>query len=155
MDESTSQITPQALIKLLREQRDFYQRLQELSDRQRSLISGDRPELLLNILRDRQILVESLARINQKLSPYRRNWQEIYETLPEEARQSASSLLEEINGMLQLILKADQEDQALLSARKQAVARSIGEVSGGQAANTAYAPHAAGRSGGGTADVTG
>jgi len=155
MDESTKRVAPEGLIDLLREQRDLYRRLQELSDRQRNLISGDRPELLLNILRDRQMLVESLARVNQQLSPYRQSWQEIYATLPPADRQTASSLLDEINGMLQLILKADQEDQALLSARKQAVARSLNDVSGGRVANTAYAQHAGSRRGGGAADVSG
>jgi predicted component of type VI protein secretion system len=155
MEQSTEQLAPEGLITLLREQRDLYQRLQELSERQRRLISGDRPELLLNILRDRQTLVESLARINKQLSPYRRNWREIYDTLPEHVRDTASGLLEEINGMLQTILKADKEDQALLSARKQAVARSVSDVSGGQIANAAYAPRSAGDGGGGTADIKG
>jgi hypothetical protein len=155
MEQSTEQLVPEGLIRLLREQRDLYRRLQELSERQRRLISGDRPELLLNILRDRQTLVESLARINKQLSPYRRSWREIYDTLPERDRDTASGLLEEINGMLQTILKADKEDQALLSARKQAVANSVSDVSGGQIANAAYAPRSAGDGGGGTADIKG
>ncbi|MFQ5804928.1 MAG: hypothetical protein ACE5I3_00595 [Phycisphaerae bacterium] len=155
MHPSTEQVPPEGLIKLLKEQRDLYQRLRDLSERQRNLISGDRPELLLNILRDRQTLVTALAKINEQLSPYRRNWQSIYAALPEVTRHTASSLLEEINGMLQVILEADQQDQALLSARKQAVARSLSDVSGGRAANTAYARHATGADGTGTADVTG
>jgi hypothetical protein len=148
------QIAAEDLIRLLTEQRDLYRRLQELSERQRGLISGDRPELLLNILRDRQTLVTALAKVNEQLSPYRHDWERVYAGLPEETRQAAAGLLEEINGMLQVILKADQEDQALLSARKQAVARSLSTVSGGRAANAAYAPPGSGH-GGGSADVTG
>ena len=70
-------------------------------------------------------------------------------------RHSVSELLEQINGMLQVILRADQEDQALLSARKQAVARSLSDVSGAQTANAAYAHQAAKGRGSGSADVTG
>ena len=155
MDAPTNEIMPGKLVELLKEQRDLYVRLQELSERQRTLISGDRPELLLNILRDRQTLVAALAKVNERLSPYRRDWQQVYDKLPTATREAASELLNEINGMLQVILRTDQEDQALLAARKQAVARALGDVSGGQVANSAYASRTEADSGGGTADVTG
>jgi hypothetical protein len=155
MDKSTEPASPEGLVKLLKEQRDLYLRLRDLSERQRNLISGDRPELLLNILRDRQTLVTALAKVNEQLSPYRRNWQGIYDALPEVTRHTVSRLLEEINGTLQVILRTDQEDQALLSARKQAVARSLNDVSGGRAANAAYAQRGRGTGEAGTADVTG
>ena len=155
MEKGTKPTVPEHLIKLLKEQRDLYQRLRDLSERQRTLISGDRPELLLNILRDRQMLVSALAKINEQLSPYRRDWQRICETLPPAVRRTAARLLDEINGMLQVILKADQEDQALLSARRQAVARSLNDVSGGRVANAAYGRHAGSSGEVGAADVTG
>ena len=153
MESTTSQVASDGLIALLREQRDLYLKLKELSERQRAMISGDRPEQLLNILRDRQNLVSALAKVNEKLSPFRRNWQEIYEKLPEASRDTAQALLDEINGMLQIILRTDQEDQALLSARKQAVARSLSNVSDGRTANAAYARNA--RAGGGSTDFQG
>ena len=154
MNDASIPDSPSHLIDLLREQRDLYQQLQNLSERQRRLISGDRPELLLNILRDRQTLVTQLARVNEQLSPYRNHWQDIYSQLPKAQRDLASKLLSEINGMLELILEADQEDQALLSARKQAVASAISDVTGGQAANEAYGRHTR-RGGQGAADITG
>jgi len=155
MDQDTERTAPENLIKLLKKQRDLYLRLRDLSARQRNLISGDRPELLLNILRDRQTLITALAKVNEQLSPYRRNWQSVCEALPEVTRHTVSSLLEEINGTLQAILMTDQEDQALLSARKQVVARSLNEVSGGRAANAAYAQHTSKTDGSGTADMRG
>lgn len=139
METTTVQAASDGLIGLLREQRDLYLRLKELSERQRAMISGDRPEQLLNILRDRQNLVSALARVNEQLSPYRRDWQRVYDRLSETARRNAQELLDEINGMLQVILRTDQEDQALLAARKQAVARALGGVNDGRVANAAYA----------------
>lgn len=130
---------PSELIALLRQQRDLYERLRELSEKQRNMISGDRPELLLRILRDRQDLVTSLARLNERMGPYRRNWDAAYAALPAELRSEASTLLQEINALLRAVLRTDQEDSALLSAKKQAVAGSLASLSGGQAANTAYA----------------
>ncbi len=155
MNGANTELAADRLIELLTEQRDLYQKLQELSERQRELIAGDRPEQLLGILRDRQTLVTALARVNEQLSPYRRNWQAVYKQLPQESRRRASALLEEINSKLQVILKADQEDQALLSARKQAVARSLNQVSGGRVANAAYARNAATPADGTTADLSG
>ena len=155
MNDSEERVAPEDLIKLLRQQRDLYQRLQDLSERQRGLISGDRPEQLLNVLRDRQMLVTALAKVNEQLSPYRRKWQNVYAALPEVTRHTAAGLLEEINGMLQVILTADQEDQALLSVRKQAVTRSLNDVAGGRVANVAYAQQAGRAPENGAADVTG
>lgn len=150
MKDQVSQLNAQRMIELLTQQRDLYQGLRELSVKQRTMISGDRPELLLNILRDRQDLVTSLARLNDELGPYRRNWDSLYAALPEADRAAASAVLHEINGLLREILRADQEDSALLSARKQAVGAELADAAGGRAANDAYArqsraggPHAA------------
>lgn len=136
----THEVAPhETVLGLLTEQRDLYRALRDLSDRQRTLIAGDRPELLLNILRDRQTLVAALARLNDALAPYRRNWDERYAAFPPEVRQRAAALLAEINGLLRVILKTDQEDGALLSARKQSTSDELSGLSGGQAAHAAYA----------------
>lgn len=132
------------LIALLTEQRELYGRLRALSERQRELIVGDRPELLLNILHDRQALVAALVRLNDQLAVYRRRWDEVYAALPVETRDRASGLLRDINALLGVILRVDQEDGALLSARQQAVGRELNDLSGGQSANAAYARQSSG-----------
>ena len=130
------------IVALLTRQRDLYRQLRELSEKQRHTITGDRPELLLSILRDRQQLVNELARLNTEMGPLRRNWDAAYAALPEAERGQASELLQEINGLLRVILRTDQEDGALLAARKQAVAAEIAGLAGGQQVNTAYARQA-------------
>lgn len=152
---ASSQLDPSRLIDLLAQQRDLYVRLRELSDKQRTMISGDRPELLLGILRDRQDLVSSLARLNDQLAPFRRNWDAMYAALPADHRNQASGLLQEINGLLRVILRTDQEDSALLSVRKQAIGKELAGVSGGQTANAAYAKQRSSRAASSAADVTG
>lgn len=146
---------PTRLIALLVEQRELYQRLRDLSERQRSLISSDHPEQLLSILRDRQTLVAALAKLNQQLAPFRRNWDVLYQGLPADLRSEANKLLQDINGLLRVILKTDQEDTALLAARKQSVGQGLREVDGGQTANTAYARQAGAPTLAPGADVTG
>ncbi len=130
------------IVALLTRQRDLYRELRALSEKQRNTITGDRPEMLLSILRDRQELVNELARLNHEMGPLRRNWEAAYAALPAGEREQAAALLQEINGLLRVILRTDQEDGALLAARKQAVAAEIAGLAGGQQVNAAYARQA-------------
>lgn len=150
-----SKLTAERIVKLLRKQRELYEQLQHLSRRQRSLISGDHPEQLLSILRDRQSLVNALAQINQQLSPLRASWQSVFDNLPEPERSEVSALLEDVNQMLAAIIRTDQEDGALLSARKQSVGQFIDRAQDGRAANAAYSRFAPRPPSGGAADIQG
>lgn len=142
MSPTPPQIDTDRLIRLLGEQCELYRQLRALSQRQRGLIDGDRPELLLNILQDRQRLVTELAKVNEALSVYRKNWDEIYARLPQPVRDRAAEMLDEINALLAQILKSDEEDSRMLSARRQHVAQSLAALTGGRAANAAYARQA-------------
>lgn len=127
------------LLRLLRDQRGLYDQLSQLSGRQRGLISGDQPELLLGILQDRQRLVAGLARINEELAPFRRDWNAIYNALPDDVRGETADLLNQVNELLRGIIRNDEEDGRLLAARKQAVSQTLSALSDGRAANKAYA----------------
>jgi len=132
-------VDPGLLIRLLTEQRDLYLKLRALSERQRTMITDDQPEQLLNILSERHGIVIRLTRTNKELSPYRARWDHVCAQLAPNIRSGASGLLDEINRLLEFILRTDQEDSALLSARKQNVAERLGGVADGRAANNAYA----------------
>jgi flagellar biosynthesis/type III secretory pathway chaperone len=155
MSEGKNVRDPEQLLRLLTEQRDLYVRLRELSEQQRTLISSDRPEQLLNILRERQSLVGALARLNEQLAPFRRDWEGLYARLPNDCRERANTLLGEVNALLRVILQADKEDSAMLSARKQDVAERIRGVSDAQSANSAYARQAGPAAARPAADLTG
>lgn len=150
---SDSASSQRELLTLLVEQRDLYQRLRDLSQRQRSLVSENRPESLLNILSDRQQLIQALAKINHRLSGYRSNWEDCYARLTPEAQRQASALLEQINLALAEILKADREDTEILSARRFAVSQELSQVGRQQAAGQAYTRRSEGRSAQ-SADIT-
>jgi len=154
MEKQNTWVNPERLMKLLTEQRDLYRSLRDLSARQRTLISGDRPELLLDVLSRRQQIVSRLAEINAQLTPFRSDWTGVYAQLPDDTRSAASAMLDEINGMLQVILRDDQEDSALLSARKQSVGAAIRATTGARAASVAYGA-APGRPAPGATDYAG
>lgn len=126
------------LLTLLTRQRDLYAKLRELSTRQRDLICGEQPEHVLGILQDRQMLVTALTQLNDELAPFRRTWDETYTRLADPIRKQAAALLAEISSLLSAILHTDQEDGALLAARKQLVARELEEVGATQSAANAY-----------------
>ena len=142
------------LIELLSQQRDLYQKLKELSDRQRGLIAGDRADLLLEILQQRQQHVMELTSLNQQLSPFRRKWDQTLASLAGESRRNVSQILAAINTLLSGILATDKEDGALLSARKQMVASELSGLSGGRIANQCYA-RSTPATGTSSADLTG
>jgi hypothetical protein len=155
MHESKEPQQPQHLIDLLSEQRDLYGRLRELSEQQRTLITGDRPETLLSILRERQTLVGALIRLNEQLAPFRRNWEREHAALPQDLRAQADHLLRDINGLLREILRTDQEDGHILAARKQAVGQQMDALADGRSANAAYAHKSAPDGAAHAADMTG
>ncbi len=155
MGNQTAWFSPTHLVRLLTEQRDVYNQLESLSHRQRTMISGDRPEALLNILSERQKLVQQLAQLNNQLAPFRRDWDALFDQLPDPVRAQVGELLDQINAMLRSILRSDQEDSALLSARKQSVAQSLERFSGGAAAHNAYSRGNSAGSSPGSADLSG
>lgn len=138
MEQRCKWLSPQRLVTLLGQQRDLYLELRSLSQRQRTLIAGPRPELLLDVLTQRQRIIARLAEINEQLSPVRREWEVVYGGLPEELRRKTGALLAEINEALQTILSIDKEDSALLAARKQSTAQELGRQDRRSAANAAY-----------------
>lgn len=129
------------LIALLSTQVELYGRLRDLSRRQRAMITGDpgqSADRLLDILRERQTLVRQIVRTNEALTPFRRDWKNACAGLGDAARQEVSALVARINESLSSILSSDREDEALLAARRSAVARELSGLSGGQLANHVY-----------------
>ncbi len=134
---------PERILELLSRQRDLYQELRELSVRQRGMITGESGDQLLALLRQRQNAIADLTRINEELGPYRREWETTLARMPTAERVHAGELLNETNNLLRTILRADEEDSALLAARKQAAAREMTQTSSAQSANSAYSAQSA------------
>ncbi len=147
--------SPEGLMRLLIEQRDLYRDLEALCQRQRSSITSDRPEALLDVLSRRQRIIQALGRLNEQFAPYRERWAEVYGQLGESARRQAAGCLAEIDALLREILRADQEDGAMLSVRRETLSRELGRTVDGRAANSAYGRQARASSDGGSADMTG
>lgn len=138
MTPASKGMSPSQLVRLLAEQRDEYRKLLALGVQQRSLITGDRPELLLSVLTQRHECVMRLQALSREIAPLREDWNAVQATLPEDVRRETAALVEEIAQAARTMLERDQEDGALLAMRKQAVADELAQIGGARSANAAY-----------------
>ena len=117
--------TPEAVLVLLRDQVTLYGRLERIATQQRSLISLDDVGPLLSLLADRQKISTRLMRLGQRFSAVRREWAQIREGMSLGQRTEANSLLGEIRERMQRVIKSDEQDARLLSARKEVVSEAM------------------------------
>ena len=129
------------LIHLLSQQRLLYLQLHELAKKQRTLVDGSNPEMLLRVLASRQRLIDRLTSINQKLKPIREDWQQISQTLPPAQRNEAQQLVAGVQEILGEIISHDEEDTKAMQAQQQKVSTEIRNTSAGKRVNQAYSQH--------------
>lgn len=143
------------VLELLRVQRDLCRRLQSCASTQRSLITGDQPEKLLEVLGERQRLLDRLILVGDQLRPFQKSWTAVRGQLPPAQSVEADALVNEVNVLLGGILRADEADAQLLSARKSATADEIRQVGHGRQAGAAYAAATTASAGAARVDWTG
>ena len=124
---------------MVRIQRDLYQRLHRLAQRQRRLIAGEDPTALLSLLSQRQTLTQSLVELGERLAPHRRDWAASCATLDPTQRGEVQGMVDEVSDLLGRIISADEEDARMLSARKAKTAADLTAFRGGRRAVSAYA----------------
>ena len=131
------------LIQLLAQQRLLCRQLKELAQKQRSLVDGNNPEMLLRVLAGRQRIIDRLSAIDRNLKPIRSEWQEISRSLPDQQRQEAQSLINEVQDILGDIIARDEKDTEALSQNQQKIGREIKKTQVGKKMNKAYGQSAA------------
>lgn len=138
MGPAVQDIELKELVQLLEHQRVLFARLRGLADRQKALVIQDDPQPLLNLLSERQRLVDGLVGLNARLGPYRSRWTTIYSGLDESRRRHVAELLEESNSALSIILQSDNHDTATLQARRHDMVNRLDALDNHSRAATAY-----------------
>lgn len=128
----------QDVLAILLKQRDLYGRLGQVAQRQRSYITGGEAERLLDALSERQVLIDELQNVAERMRPYQQNWPAVRGAMGPEQGQQVDSLLTEVNARLAAILEADKKDVELLAARKNATVQEMQNVRVSQVAGAAY-----------------
>lgn len=126
------------LVRLLEHQRTLYRRLRLLGDRQRALVTMDDAQGLLELLSERQQLVDGLVGLTARMAPFRTGWTQLYQEMDEFSKKRITSLLEEVNGSLGSILSSDSCDTATLKARRETTAHQLSGLGAGIRAGAAY-----------------
>ena len=126
------------LLALLKRQHELYQQLKQLSDDQMKLIAQGQTDALLNVLSQRQAVIETLGRVSDDLSPYRENWESLTHSLADEERQLARELVDKVDTMLAGILDQDDQARTHLQAAQQAIGQEIQQTTQAGSAINAY-----------------
>jgi len=117
---------------------ETYERVSLLAERQRTLITGDTPEELLNVLAERQKLLDRLNVLTQQLAPYRENWATVRQQLTADEGQHVDQLVGQMETLVGSILKSDERDTQLLAARRGSSAHAMAEAKSARQAKAAY-----------------
>jgi hypothetical protein len=133
------------VLALLQRQRDLYQQLHALAQRQGPLVDAGEPELLLPLLAQRQRYVDELGRSSAALQPHRARWDEVLAGLAPAARQQVGKLTQEIARLRDAVMAQDHRDCKLLDAARGQVGREVAQIAQAGRALGAYRTPTAGR----------
>ncbi|GJM18334.1 MAG: hypothetical protein DHS20C14_05470 [Phycisphaeraceae bacterium] len=120
--------------------------LDAMSNRQSALIASDEVDALLDLLRERQGVVDSIAAVAGELDPVVRGWDALCATLDATTRDRVREQLDEIEAMGRRIGERDAEHRRTLETQRNALADRIAGVGRARAAMNAYGPGSGPRS---------
>lgn len=126
------------LIDLLDQQRQVYAKLDALSAEQGDLVAAGDAEPLLNILGQRQSLVDQLTQLNSRIEPYKQNWPALWAQLDAATQSKIQGLIDQVQSMLDAIVERDERDRNALSKQRDDVADQIHGANRGTAVHKAY-----------------
>lgn len=121
-----------------------YRRLSKLAEIQHEHIGREDAEGLLQVLSQRQIVLDELAELEKVVAPARRRWQSFLLELSTEMRDSIESLMLQTRQLLEMITTSDRNDTMILQQRKLNVGRQLSKAKIGQNASRGYANNVAG-----------
>jgi hypothetical protein len=124
---------------LVDRQHELLLRLDEMSRRQMGLIEEDRAERLLELIGERQHVIDQLQKAAALLEPLRAEWSETVATLPGPAQESVRRRLDTVSMLIDQINARDDEARRRLAQRRDEIAVELLNVGRGRGAVAAYA----------------
>lgn len=132
------QAWPSAYARLLRDQIDLLGRLDAVSHRQRALINGEDADALLNLLDERQGIVERLEQLHQESQPFRDRMTGDQPAIAERDRRAIEEQTAAVSALARAIMQRDEQDQQRLAQRRTQIAAELAAVAGARRATAAY-----------------
>ena len=116
--------SPSGAREVLGKQRELYAKLLGMSRRQVELVNRTKTDELLSLLAEKQLVLSELSELQERLSPVHPDWEKVVSALSEQERRELRKIAGEIAGLLEDILKLDDEGrQALENLRDQALSQ--------------------------------
>lgn len=137
MDEPT-------LLAALQAQAEGYRSLAEMADAQRRHVRENQNDALLDVLHQRQAVLDRILAAEQTVGPARRDWAATAAVLSVDGRAAAERLLADTRSLLERITAADRDDVVVLQQRKINLGRQIDRTAAAKAVNRTYAAAAYG-----------
>lgn len=134
----------QTIVLALKQQVDAYRDLSKLAEVQHEHVQNSRTEDLLDVLRQRQMVLDRIAAMEETIVPARRRWKEFLDELEPDDRRSAEQMLAESRRLLELVTSADRNDTLVLQQRKLNVGRQIRQAEVARTVNHKYSTAAYG-----------
>jgi hypothetical protein len=132
------------IILALTEQVGCYRRLAKLTEAQHEHVQNSATEALLDVLRDRQQVMDQLSGYERIIGPAKQQWAQYASRLNTESRALAESLLAETRTLLEQITNADRDDVLALQQRKLNLGRQLQQTAVARQVNRNYAKSAYG-----------
>jgi ketosteroid isomerase-like protein len=130
------------LIELLNQQRVLYEAIRRLSSQQASTVASGDAESLLNLLSQRQHLLDRIGQITTGLEKYRQHWRAVCDALSKEDQLQVSKLVEQAQESLAAIIEQDEIDRRALEQTKAEMGKNIVQASKAGLAMAAYGSRA-------------
>ena len=134
-----------SVITALEEQVDCYRRLAKLAEIQHEHVQHNHTEQLLEVLGQRQEVLDQIAALERILAPAKRQWTDYLGTLGDDQRQAAEASVGETRRLLEQITAADRNDALVLQQRKLNLGKQINQASAARQVNRQYAAAAYGK----------
>ncbi len=125
---------------ILEEQRVCVDALDRLSQTQRSLIESGDSDGLLQVLAERQEMLDRFQRATEDFVPYRENWEQLIEHLPARRQRTFNDRVRDLAELIMTIAQRDGEDRTALEKRRNNVADELHSMSRAKSAMAAYSP---------------
>ena len=133
------------VILALEQQLACYRKLARLAEAQREYVQQSHVEALLEVLKNRQEILDQLKVIESVIGPAKKRWTEFLQEIDPESRSRAEKMLAETRRLLEQIMASDRNDALALEQRKLNLGKQIRLAAGARQINRNYAAAAYGR----------
>lgn len=128
-----------AVLAALSEQVACYRLLARLAERQHEHVLNDHTEGLLEVLKEREAVLDRAAALERTVGPVKREWVSVSGRLPAETRRAFEALLAETRSLLAEITAGDERDALAMQQRKLRIGEELRATAAAKKVHRSYA----------------